>query len=216
MGVYSNNPDYWKGRSSSRSVGSRSASGGGSSESSESVELYGFIENQEKFEHMLTYEPNFDRHIRTLIKKLLKEARKNISNDVKSYIKEDPRKAARAVKHVVYKSLFGGNVSILAKRKAGAKYELIRHRTLQPGQRGGNRRTRYESRNRLDQYYGSDRGFILRFISSGTVERESRFGKRGSIRQTNMFGHVAPFHMQQAAMDLAANINEYIKRVANG
>jgi hypothetical protein len=208
MGVYSNNPDYWKGRSSSRSAGG--------SESSESVELSGFIENQEKFEHMLTYEPNFDRHIRTLIKKLLQEARKHISQDIKNYIKEDPRKAARAVKHVVYKQLFGGNVSILKKRNAGAKYDFIRQHKLQTGQRGGNRRTRYESRNRLDQYYGSDRGFILRFISSGTVERESRFGKRGSIRQTNMFGHVAPFHMQKAAMDLAANINEYIKRVANG
>ena len=208
MGVYSNNPDYWKGRSSSRSVGS--------SESSESVELSGFIENQEKFEHMLTYEPNFDRHIRTLIKKLLQEARKHISQDIKNYIKEDPRKAARAVKHIVYKQLFGGNVSILKKRNAGAKYDFIRQHKLQTGQRGGNRRTRYESRNRLDQYYGSDRGFILRFISSGTVERESRFGKRGSIRKTNMFGHIAPFHMQKAAMDLAANINEYIKRVANG
>lgn len=208
MGVYSNNPDYWKGRSSSRSVGS--------SESSGSVELSGFIENQEKFEHMLTYEPNFDRHIRTLIKKLLQEARKHISQDIKNYIKEDPRKAARAVKHVVYKQLFGGNVSILKKRNAGAKYDFIRQHKLQTGQRGGNRRTRYESRNRLDQYYGSDRGFILRFISSGTVERESRFGKRGSIRQTDMFGHIAPFHMQKAAMDLAANINEYIKRVANG
>ena len=206
MGVYSNNPDYWKGRSSSA----------GGSESSESVELSGFIENQEKFEHMLTYEPNFDRHIRTLVKKLLQEARKHISQDIKNYIKEDPRKAARAVKHSVYKQLFGGNVSILQKRRAGAKYDLIRQRTLQPGQRGGNRRTRVESRNRLDQYFGSDRGFILRFLSSGTVNRESRYGNRGSIRRTDMFGHIAPFHMEQAAKDLAANINEYIKRVANG
>lgn len=188
----------------------------GNSESSESVELYGFIENQKKFEHMLTYEPNFDRHIKTLIKKLLKEARKNISSDVKRYIKEDPRKAARAVKHVVYKSLFGGNVSILAKRKAGPKYELIRQRTLRPGQRGGNRWPRIESRNRLDQYYGSDRGFILRFLSSGTVDRETRYGSRGHIRRSDLFGHIAPWHMQQAAKDLADNINEYIKRVANG
>ena len=54
-------------------VNSGGASVGGS-ESSESVELSGFIENQEKFEHMLTYEPNFDRHVRKLIKELLKEA----------------------------------------------------------------------------------------------------------------------------------------------
>jgi hypothetical protein len=196
-------------------VNSGGASVGGS-ESSESVELSGFIENQEKFEHMLTYEPNFDRHIRTLIKKLLQEARKHISQDIKNYIKEDPRKAYRAVKHVVYKQLFGGNVSILKKRKAGAKYELIRQRTLQPGQRGGNRWPRIKSRNRLDQYYGSDRGFILRFLSSGTVDRETHYGSRGHIERSDLFGHIAPWHMQQAAMDLVANINEYIKRVANG
>ena len=207
MGVYSNNPDYWKGRSSS---------GGGGSESSESVELSGFIENQEKFEHMLTYEPNFDRHVRKLIKELLKEARKNTVKDLGEHLKNDPRKAYRAVKYVVYKQLFGGNISILKKRKAGAKYELIRQRTLQPGQRGGNRWPRIESRNRLDQYYGSDRGFILRFLSSGTVDRETHYGNRGHIERSDLFGHIAPWHMQQAAMDLVANINEYIKRVANG
>lgn len=193
--------------------GGRSAGG---SESSENVELSGFIENQEKFEHMLTYEPNFDRHIRTLIRKLLQEARKHISQDVRNYIKEDPRKAYKAVKHSVYKQLFGGNVSILKKRRAGAESKYERPRTLQSGQRGGNRLTRVEGRNRLDKYQGSDRGFILRFLSSGTVERESRYGKRGSIRRTDMFGHIAPWHMQQAAKDLAANINEYIKQVANG
>jgi hypothetical protein len=196
-------------------VNSGGASVGGS-ESSESVELSGFIENQEKFEHMLTYEPNFDRHVRKLIKELLKEARKNIVKDLGEYLKNDPRKAYRAVKHVVYKQLFGGNVSILKKRKAGAKYELIRQRTLQPGQRGGNRWPRIKSRNRLDQYYGSDRGFILRFLSSGTVDRETHYGNRKHIQRSDLFGHIAPWHMQQAANDLVDNINEYIKRVSNG
>jgi hypothetical protein len=87
---------------------------------------------------------------------------------------------------------------------------------LQPGQVGGNRRPRVESRNRLDQYFGSDRGFILRFLSSGTVTRETRYGNRGAIRRTDWFGHVATWHMQQAAADVAAAINEYVKQQANG
>ena len=180
------------------------------------IQVSGFIEQQAVFEHLLSTDPHFDVNTKAAIRKVLKEARGKISRDVASYIKDDPRKAARAVKHTVYKTLFGGNVSILSKRKAGDKYELIRQKTLRPGQVGGNRRPRVAERNRLDQYFGSDRGFILRFISSGTVSRDTRYGNRGSIRRTDMFGHVATWHMEQAAEDLANAINEYVKQQING
>ena len=180
------------------------------------IQVSGFIEKQAVFEHLLSTDPRFDINTRAAVRKVLQEARKNISRDVSSYIKDDPRKAARAIKHTVYKTLFGGNVSILSKRKAGDKYELIRQKTLRPGQVGGNRRPRVAERNRLDQYFGSDRGFILRFISSGTVSRDTRYGNRGSIRRTDMFGHVGTWHMEQAAEDLANAINEYVKQQING
>ena len=180
------------------------------------VQISGLVENQARFEHLLSTDPGFDTSVKGAIRKVLKEARGKISEDAKSYIQDDPRKAYRAVKHTVYKSLFGGNVSILSKRRAGAKYDLIRQKKLQPGQVGGNRRPRIAANNRLDQYYGSDRGFILRFLSSGTVSRQTRYGNRGAIRQTNMFGHIATRHMQQAAEDVANAINEYVKHVNNG
>ena len=180
------------------------------------VQISGLVENQARFEHLLSTNPGFDTSVKGAIRKVLKEARNKISDDAKSYIENDPRKAARAIKHTVYKSLFGGNVSILSKRRAGPKYDLIRQKTSRPGQVGGNRRPRVESRNRLDQYYGSDRGFILRFLSSGTVNRDTRYGKRGAIRSTNMFSHIATWHMQQAAEDVANAINEYVKHVNNG
>jgi hypothetical protein len=83
--------------------------------------------------------------------------------------------------------------------------------------RGGNRRPRIDDgRNRLDYYYGSDRGYILRFIGSGTVDRTSRFGSRGSIRQSNWFGHTAPWHMEEAAAQVAEAINEYVNKQING
>ena len=185
-------------------------------ESNGDIQVSGFIEKQRMFEHLLTSEPGFDKNYRKIIKQVLKEARGKISKDAANYIKDDPRKAARAIKHTVYKQIFGGNVSILNKRKAGPKYDLIRQKSLQPGQVGGNRRLRVESRNRLDQYYGSDRGFILRFLNAGTVTRETRYGNRGAIRRTDWFGHVATWHMQQAAADVAAAINEYVKQQANG
>ena len=180
------------------------------------VQISGLVENQARFEHLLSTDPGFDTSVKGAIRKVLKEARGKISEDAKSYIQDDPRKAYRAVKHTVYKSLFGGNVSILSKRRAGPKYDLIRQKKLQPGQVGGNRRPRVASRNRLDQYYGSDRGFILRFLTSGTVSRDTRYGNRGAIRSTNMFSHIATWHMQEAATQVANAINEYVKSIANG
>lgn len=182
----------------------------------DTIQISGLVENQARFEHMLSTSPYFDTNVRAAIRQVLKEARDKISRDAASYIQDDPRKAYRAVKHTVYKTLFGGNVSILAKRKAGPKYELVRQKKLQPGQVGGNRRLRVESRNRLDQYYGSDRGFILRFLTSGTVTRQTRYGSRGAIRSTDMFGHIASWHMEEAANQVAQAINEYVNKVNNG
>jgi hypothetical protein len=184
------------------------------------VEVYGVEVNNAMLGKLMTSNPDMASTIRKIFREVLKEARKNLSNDAKNYLKSDPRKAARAVKFSVYKTVFGGNVSILQKRRgsAGAKYELIRQRKLDenPKQRGGNRRERFEKRNRLDYYFGADRGFILRFISSGTVRRNSRFGNRGSIRQTNWFGHTATFQIEAAAEKVATAINEYVNQIQNG
>lgn len=184
------------------------------------VQVNGFVENDEMFERLLTSSTTMDLNLRALIRKVLKEARKNLSNDARSYIKNDPRKAARAVKSSVYKQLFGGNLSILRKRKAGPKYQLVRHRKIDenPRQIGGNRRpvNSNTEAERLNKYYGSDRGFILRFLNAGTGNRQSRYGKRGSIRQTGWFEHTAPWQMETAAQNVAEAINELIKHETNG
>lgn len=188
-----------------------------SGNSSDYVKVTGVEECQAMFDHLLTTDPDFNMNLRKLIRKALAEARKNLSKDAADVIDKDPRKAARAVKFSVYKKLFGGNLSILAKHKAGAKYQLIRERKLRPGQVGGNRRPYVDDdRNRLATYFGADRGFILRFINAGTVERETRYGKRGAIRRTDWFGHIAPFRMEAAAEEVAEAINEYIKTQTNG
>lgn len=166
---------------------------------------------------LLTSDPNMAKILRKIIRKVLKEARGRLSKDIASYLENDPRKAARAVKYGVYKSLFGGNLSILNKRKAGQKYQLVRQKKLKPGQRGGNRRPRVDdNRNRLENYFGADRSFVLRFISSGTIERQTRYGNRGRINSSNLFGRTAPWQMETAAEEVAANITEYIKQHTNG
>jgi hypothetical protein len=185
------------------------------------VQVYGVDANLEAFGRIMTSDPQMAGIFRKYIRQVLKEARKKLSQDVKNYMKSDPRRAAMAVKFSVYKSLFGGNLSILQKKRgtAGAKYELRRIRKVvqNPTMRGGNRRPRVDDgRNRLDYYYGADRGFALRFLGSGTVRRTSRFGYRGAIRQTNWFGHTAPWHMEDAAGQVAEAITEYITQQANG
>ena len=185
------------------------------------VQVSGVDANLEAFGRIMTNDPNMAGMFRKYIRQVLKEARKKLSQDVKSYMKSDPRKAAQAVRFSVYKSMFEGNLSILQKKKgsAGKKYDLRRIRKVvqNPTMRGGNRRPRGDDgRNRLDYYYGADRGFALRFLGSGTVTRTSRFGNRGSIRQTNWFGHTAPWHMEDAAGQVAEAITEYITQQANG
>jgi hypothetical protein len=185
------------------------------------VEVIGSQQLADAIGSIMTTDPDMAGLIRKLIRKLLRDARNRLSKDAKSYMDSDPRRAARAVKFAVYKKMFGGNLSILQKRagSAGSKYELVRQRKVEqnPTMRGGNRRPRVDDgRNRLDYYYGADRGFILRFIGSGTVPRLSRFGNRGSITQSNWFGHTAPWQMQSAADELAEAIEEYVTQQTNG
>lgn len=188
---------------------------------SSNVEVIGFNEAGERLGELMTSDPYMANEVKKFIRKSLKEARKNLSKDAANYLKSDPRKAARAVKYAVYKSVFGGNVSVLQKGRgtAGAKYQLIRKRKLDmnPHQRGGNRRPRVDDeRNRLETYFGADRGFVLRFINSGTVNRQTRYGNRGAISQRDWFGHTAPWQIETAAEKVAYEINEYVKRKANG
>lgn len=166
--------------------------------------------------------PTARKRIRTAIRKELREAKKRISKDARSALENDPRKAYLAVKYSIYKKILGGNLSILSRRKAGAKYELIRPRKLDqnPKQRGGNRRKRSENTKRIDTYYGPDRGFILRFVNSGTDERNIKFGanatrngNRGSIRQRRWFEISAEFQTQTAQENIAQMIEEELAAV---
>lgn len=148
--------------------------------------------------------------IRKIIREEMKDAAKRLREDARYAMDEDPRKAYRAVKSTVYRKILGGNVSILQRRRAGARYQLMRERKLDrnPNQRGGNRRPRSARTEALDTYYGADRNFVLRFLNSGTVSRSTRYGNRGAIAARNWFTNVAPQEMNLAAENLAAVIEE--------
>lgn len=162
------------------------------------------------FGRLMATDKETRKRIQKIIREELKDAAKRLREDAKYEMKEDPRKAFRAVKSSVYRRILGGNVSILNPKRAGARYQLIRERKLDmnPHQRGGNRRPRSARTEQVDSYFGKDRAWILRIISSGTVTRKTRYGNRGSIAARNWFQNMAPHEMDLAAGNLAAVIEE--------
>ena len=153
-------------------------------------------------------------------------------------MQSDPRQAYKAVKMAVYKRILGGNVSILQKKRASGGGKYIATKTLRTGQRGGNRRLRSERTMKLESYVGSDRGFVLRFLNTGTKPRGINFtsdearehvhrgsqggdlkkygktintGNRGNIAPRNFFGNRSHMEMEQAAKNLEALIDNLLK-----
>lgn len=174
------------------------------------------VEDQNRaFARLMFTDKETRNRIRKIIREELKDTAKRVREDARYEMNEDPRKAYRAVKYSIYKKILGGNVSILNPRRAGQRYQLIRPRKLDqnPYQRGGNRRPRSARTEQIDSYFGRDRAFILRFISSGTMARDTKYGNRGSIAARNWFQNMAPKEMELAAGNLSAVIDEELAAI---
>ena len=154
--------------------------------------------------------PDTRKRIRKVIRQELQKARGRLSKDIHGQLPNDPRKAYRAVKYVVWRRLLGGNLNILNSRRAGARYWVNRERKvdMNPGMRGGNRRPMGARTYQVMSYWGKDRGFILRFVNGGTDERDTRYGRRGRITARNFFLGNATAAIEQAAENLGGIIEE--------
>lgn len=104
--------------------------------------------------------PQLKKRIDEAIVDVLWEVRNRASNDVYSYMKNDPRGTFNAVHHSVYRKVMGGNLNILTQRKA------LRMERIAPSTRGRSRKTE-----QMLSYSGPDRGMILRWINKGTRNR---------------------------------------------
>lgn len=192
------------------------------------------IQNQkEALAALFLNEPQTRERIRKIVREELKDARKRVQEDATFEIKDDPRKAYKAIKFSVYKKIMGGNISILARRKAGSRYQLIRPSAAKDPnwrfKRGGNRRKRNSTTERLDTYFGADRGFVLRFLNSGAKknggDRHIKFtpdprrdnyddnkhpntGRRGNIAARGWFANMGQRELEIAAMNLGEVIEE--------
>ena len=204
----------------------------------DNLEIDGLVKQKEELESLLMSNPAMEKKVQGLIRKVLLAARKVVADSAKSQMQSDPRKAYKAVKTAVYRQILGGSVSILNKR--GTKFDNYEPpRTLQPGQRGGNRRARSDRSNRLLHYAGDSRAFVLRFLNAGTQSRTIEFvtdprrskvnrgsqggniekygkttntGRRGSIAPRNFFGSSSHMAMIKAADQLSTLIDDMIKK----
>ncbi len=201
------------------------------------IEVIGLSELTKQLDALLSTDPDMEKAVRGIIRDVLNEARSELASRASEglQMKSDPRQAYRAIKTTVYRQILGGNVSILSKRKAGTPQDSYLPKSHTG--RGGNRRPRSGRTMKLQSYWGSDRGFILRFLNQGTdgrsiefksnpkrgnVKRGSRggdvtkYGKtvntgtRGSIRARNWFGSASMRELKAAADNLAGMIEQLI------
>jgi len=180
-------------------------------------EVTGLDEISRKIDQLNLKNPDMEKRVTDIIRDAIKIARGIVSQGAKSAMPNDPRDTYKAVKYMVYKSVLGGNVSILYKRsssKRKSNYEPPRK--LQPGQRGGNRVPRGERTQKMMDYYGTDRGFVLRFLNSGTGVRNAGTrggrlnGKRGRIGARNWFEPAGQQGMSQAVRMIEQEIDRLV------
>jgi len=199
------------------------------------------ISNQEQnLRAAMSTDPKMRKVIQQHIREALFEARRDVMDAFPA--ESDPRDARRAIRTSVYDKVLGGNINILTGKKAHGTNNYEPQRTLTPGQRGGNRRKRSERTKQIMGYAPLDRGFILRFVNSGTKTRvigfrntvkgnrtryenmvyrinrgdKARTGNRGSIAARNWFMQSAESALGTAAQMIADLIEIEAASIARG
>jgi hypothetical protein len=199
------------------------------------------ISNQEQnLRAAMSTDPKMRKVIQQHIREALFEARRDVMAAFPA--EHDPREARRAIRTSVYDKVLGGNINILTGKKAHGTNSYEPQRTLTPGQRGGNRRKRSERTKQIMSYAPLDRGFILRFVNSGTKTRvigfrntlkgnrtryenrvyrinrgdKARTGNRGAIAPRNWFRQSSESALGTAAANIAEMIEIEAAAIARG
>ena len=187
--------------------------------SGDNFEVDGLVKQREELERLLMSNPEMEKRVQGLIRKVLLAARRTVAQAAQGKMRSDPRQAYKAVKSSVYRQILGGSVSILNRRRSsgvGSSYEPPRK--LREGQRGGNRVPRSQRTQQVMDYEGADRAFVLRFLNAGTSAREAGTrggrlsGNRGSIAARNFFGTNSQRAMERAAEHLGQLIDDLIRQ----
>ena len=124
--------------------------------------------------------------------------------------------ASSAVLRRMYKDRFGGNINIATPRgRVSSRKRMYEPGKIKPRHVGADTKRRNE-------YFGPDRGFILRFLEEGTDVRTAKtygptgrgsrasWGGRGNISPRSFF-HTMSSDMEQAAQQLGQTLKGYVE-----
>lgn len=198
------------------------------------------ISNQEQnLRAAMSTDPKMRKVIQQHIREALFAARRQVMS--RAPLDSDPRQAVRSIRTTVYEEILGGNINILNGTKAHGTSSYEPQRKGLP-KRGGNRRPRSERTKQIMGYGPLDRGFILRFVNSGTKTRvigfrntqksnrdrynarvfrihrgdKARTGNRGAIAPRNWFMQAAESALGMAAANIAEMIAIEAAAIARG
>ena len=183
------------------------------------------LEQKQVLEQALSTNPKTQKALQKLIRQVIAQARIDTMNAIK-FDNGDPRQAVRSIRRTVYKKILGANINIFDSRKAHGSnsYEPPRH----PSHRGGNRMKRSPRTQQIMSYAPQDRGMILRWVNSGTQQRQafagrmskrgydsSLGGNRGSIAARNFFRSAGEPALVKAVDALANLIDTELENILN-
>lgn len=185
------------------------------------------------FDEALSTSDRAAGRLRKLVRKEILAARAEVVRGIR-FKDGDPRGARQAIRTTVYKRVFGGNLNIFNSRKAHGSNSYQYEYKRMPGQRGGNRRKRSGRTARIMSYAGIDRGFILRWLNTGTSERSISFrsderrgsyasnsghrvntGNRGRISGSHFFRSQGERALARMAERLSMAIEEELSKMLN-
>ena len=174
------------------------------------------IENNVKLERLLASNPEMEKNVQKIVRKVLIGAQKGVQQKA---MQLSTKQAYMAVRKAVYKKVLGGNLNIISGGKSSGKRapippESARKKTHA---RGGNRMPRSQRTIDLLTYAGPDRGFILRFLNNGTPERDTNGTRRvGKIMARNWFGPAATQELNRIADEFDKLLDILIQQEFNG
>ena len=199
------------------------------------------ISNQEQnLRAAMSTDPKMRKVIQQHIREALFAARRDVMAAFPA--DRDPRQSRRAIRTTVYEKILGGNINILTGKNAHSGSNSYEPPRKGVSGRGGNRRQRSERTKQIMSYGPMDRGFILRFVNSGTKTRVigfrntvkgnrtryenrvyrihrgdiARTGNRGAIAARNWFMSSAESALGNAAQMIADLIEIEAAAIARG
>lgn len=170
---------------------------------------------------MLLSDKTMEAKVRRIVAKVLEAAKQDVRLRVSGSFSRD---AHMAIRKSVYKKILGGNINIITPRWSYGRraplppvYHKLEHDVNSKGNhRGGNRMPRSSRTEDQLTYMGSDRGFILRFINSGTPGRTTNGTRRvGNISKRNWFPGISQAAINNAAEMFNSLVDKLIEKEFN-